>query len=75
MPCRQAPIGCKPPVLTKAASPYLIFREESVLQVRDHSSFLVDRYSERKETKEKGRLLSQAEKEALKAAPSDNPTA
>ena len=28
--------------------------------------FLVDRYSERAEKREKGRLLSQAEKEALK---------
>lgn len=38
------------------------------LQVRDHSSFLVDRYSERKEKREKGRLLSQAEKEAARLA-------
>lgn len=35
--------------------------------LRDQSSFLVDRYSERKETLEKGRLQSQAEKEAEKA--------
>lgn len=34
----------------------------------DHSSFLVDRYSERKEKMEKGRLLSQAEKEAARLA-------
>jgi arsenic resistance protein ArsH len=34
--------------------------------LRDHSGFLVDRYSERKEKREKGRLLSQAEKEAEK---------
>ncbi|CAL5230037.1 g13482 [Coccomyxa viridis] len=34
------------------------------MMLRDHSAFLVDRYSERKEKKEKGRLLSQAEKEA-----------
>ncbi|CAL8465693.1 g5229 [Coccomyxa elongata] len=38
------------------------------LLVRDHSSFLVDRYSERKEKREKGRLLSQAEKEAARLA-------
>lgn len=31
--------------------------------MRDHTDFLVDRYSERKEVAEKGRLLSQAEKE------------
>ncbi len=36
------------------------------LQVRDLSAFLVDRYSERKEKREKGRLLSQAEKEAAR---------
>ena len=34
------------------------------MMLRDHSAFLVDRYSERKEKREKGRLLSQAEKEA-----------
>ena len=34
------------------------------MMLRDHSTFMVDRYSERKEKKEKGRLLSQAEKEA-----------
>jgi arsenic resistance protein ArsH len=33
---------------------------------RDHAGFLVDRFSEREEIKEKQRLLSQAEKEALK---------
>lgn len=36
------------------------------LLLRDHSAFLTDRHSERKEKAEKGRLLSQAEKEALK---------
>lgn len=36
------------------------------MMLRDHSAFLVDRYSERKEKREKGRLLSQAEKESLK---------
>lgn len=36
------------------------------IMLRDHSAFLVDRYSERKERREKGRLLSQAEKEAEK---------
>lgn len=35
--------------------------------LRGHSDFLVDRYSERKEKLEKGRLLSQTEKEAEKA--------
>lgn len=34
--------------------------------LRDHAGFLVDRYSERKEIEQKGRLLSQAEKEAEK---------
>ena len=34
--------------------------------LRGRSDFLVDRYSERKEKLEKGRLLSQAEKEAAK---------
>lgn len=37
------------------------------LLTREHAAFLVDRYSERKEKREKGRLLSQAEKEAAKA--------
>lgn len=36
------------------------------LLTRGRSEFLVDRYSEREEKKEKGRLLSQAEKEAEK---------
>ena len=36
------------------------------MMLRDHSAFLVDRFSERKEKREKGRLLSQAEKESLK---------
>ena len=36
------------------------------LLLRDVTPFLVDRYSEREEKREKGRLLSQAEKEALK---------
>ena len=36
------------------------------LLLRGHAPFLVDRYSERAEKREKGRLLSQAEKEALK---------
>ena len=41
------------------------------LIMREHADFLVDRYSERKENEEKGRLLSQAEKaEAAKAKPS-----
>ena len=35
------------------------------LLLRDHAAFLVDRYSERDEKRRKGRLLSQAEKEAL----------
>ena len=35
------------------------------LLVRDVTPFLVDRYSERAEKRERGRLLSQAEKEAL----------
>eukprot|EP00930_Biecheleria_cincta_P097580 TRINITY_DN89287_c0_g1_i1.p1 TRINITY_DN89287_c0_g1~~TRINITY_DN89287_c0_g1_i1.p1 ORF type:complete len:393 (-),score=49.66 TRINITY_DN89287_c0_g1_i1:14-1192(-) len=36
------------------------------LIMREHADFLVDRYSERREVAEKGRLLTQAEKEALK---------
>ena len=36
------------------------------LLLRGHAPFLVDRYSERAEKREMGRLLSQAEKEALK---------
>eukprot|EP00877_Chromochloris_zofingiensis_P004920 jgi/Chrzof1/14429/Cz09g02170.t1 len=36
--------------------------------LRDHSDFLVDRYSERKEKGVHGRLLSQAEKEEKKIA-------
>ncbi|KAJ3043117.1 hypothetical protein HDV00_005731 [Rhizophlyctis rosea] len=39
--------------------------------LRGHSEFLVDRYSERKESEEKGRLLSQAEKEATKTGKVD----
>eukprot|EP00928_Gymnodinium_smaydae_P083212 TRINITY_DN66463_c0_g1_i1.p1 TRINITY_DN66463_c0_g1~~TRINITY_DN66463_c0_g1_i1.p1 ORF type:complete len:328 (+),score=70.22 TRINITY_DN66463_c0_g1_i1:45-1028(+) len=35
--------------------------------MREHADFLVDRYSERKEIAEKGRLLTQAEKEATKS--------
>lgn len=34
--------------------------------LRDHTDMLTDRYSERREVEEKGRLLSQAEKEAAK---------
>lgn len=34
------------------------------LLLRNNSAFLVDRYSERDEKRRKGRLLSQAEKEA-----------
>ena len=34
--------------------------------VGPHMEFLNDRYSEREETREKGRLLTQAEKEADK---------
>jgi len=41
------------------------------LLMREHADFLVDRYSERKEREEKGRLLSQAEKEALKTIDSE----
>jgi len=37
------------------------------LLMREQSDFLNDRFSERKEKQEKGRLLSQAEKEAAKA--------
>jgi arsenic resistance protein ArsH len=40
------------------------------LIMREHADFLTDRYSERKEKEEKGRLLSQAEKEAAKPASS-----
>lgn len=36
--------------------------------MRPYADMLVDRYSERKEKREKGRLLTQAEKEAQKAA-------
>lgn len=38
------------------------------LLMREHADFLVDRYSERKEKEAKGRLLTQAEKEAEKDA-------
>mmetsp|Transcript_12460 Transcript_12460/g.28348 ORF Transcript_12460/g.28348 Transcript_12460/m.28348 type:complete len:141 (+) Transcript_12460:50-472(+) len=37
-----------------------------LLIMREHADFLVDRYSERKEIVAKGRLLTQAEKEAAK---------
>jgi arsenic resistance protein ArsH len=37
------------------------------LIMREQSDFLNNRFSERKERQEKGRLLSQAEKEAAKA--------
>ena len=37
------------------------------LIMREHADFLVDRFSERKEIAQQGRLLSQAEKEAQKA--------
>ncbi len=36
--------------------------------LREHSTMLVDRYSERDEVRRRGRLLSQAEKAAAKAA-------
>ncbi len=36
------------------------------LMLRGEVEFLVDRHSEREEKREQGRLLSQAEKEALK---------
>ena len=35
--------------------------------MREHDAFLTDRYSERKERGEHGRLMTQAEKEAAKA--------
>lgn len=38
------------------------------LLLRPHADFLVDRYSERKEREQEGRLLTQAEKEARTAA-------
>lgn len=38
------------------------------LLVREHADFMVDRYSERVEIAQKGRLLTQAEKEKEKAA-------
>ena len=38
------------------------------LLTRGHAGFLVDRYSEREEIKQKQRLLTQAEKEAEKNA-------
>jgi len=34
--------------------------------IREHADYLVDRYSERVEVAEKGRLLTQAEKEKEK---------
>ena len=37
------------------------------LIMREHADFLVDRFSERKEVAQKGRLLTQAQKEAAKA--------
>lgn len=42
--------------------------------LREHSTVLVDRYSERDEVRRKGRLLSQAEKEAAVAAISEGAT-
>eukprot|EP00241_Pyramimonas_parkeae_P004892 CAMPEP_0114225332 /NCGR_PEP_ID=MMETSP0058-20121206/605_1 /TAXON_ID=36894 /ORGANISM="Pyramimonas parkeae, CCMP726" /LENGTH=360 /DNA_ID=CAMNT_0001335909 /DNA_START=168 /DNA_END=1250 /DNA_ORIENTATION=- len=42
------------------------------LLMREHSDVLVDRYSERKEKQEKGRLLSQKEKEAAKETAATN---
>ena len=42
--------------------------------LRDHSEILVDRFSERDEVRRKGRLLSQAEKEAAKTAASAKAT-
>ena len=40
-------------------------RAKSSLLLRGQSDFLTDRYSERKERRQKGRLLSQEEKEGL----------
>ena len=42
--------------------------QKFLLIMREHADYLVDRYSERKEVAAKGRLLSQAEKEAEQAA-------
>jgi arsenic resistance protein ArsH len=42
------------------------------LIMREHAEYLVDRFSEREEKKCKGRLLSQAEKEAQKDTKSNN---
>ena len=42
--------------------------QKFLLIMREHADYLVDRYSERKEVTAKGRLLSQAEKEAEQAA-------
>ena len=39
--------------------------------LRDHSPFLVDRFSEREEVRKNGRLLSQVEQEAAKAGSAD----
>lgn len=44
------------------------------LLLRGHSELLIDRYSEREEKRQKGRLLSQAEKELLKAPQSTIPS-
>jgi hypothetical protein len=43
-------------------------RRSYSLLLRNHSAFLVDRYSEREKRRAKGRLLSQAEKEAQLAS-------
>ena len=39
--------------------------------LRDHSPFLVDRFSEREEVRKNGRLLSQVEQEVAKADSAD----
>lgn len=46
-----------------------------LLIMRDHADYLVDRYSERKEIAEKGRLLTQAEKEKEKEGQKTNKAA
>lgn len=61
---RMKPSDCRQRVVDCAEELF-----KFTLLTRQHSAFLVDRSSEREEKLAKGRLLSQAEKEALKTAP------
>ena len=60
---RMLPSGLRDRVVDVAEELY-----KFTLLLRGETAFLVDRFSERQEKREKGRLLTQAEKEAEKAA-------